>query len=735
MSAKINVFLGIKPRLPDSLLGQGEATIAQNCDFAYGELRNTNDGFLIGNMVNTPRSIYTDDGTTFYTWPNDVNAVRSPLTSDTFNRLYVTDGSNFQVVPRLSAGVQGGPPPSGFKVGVPAPTVAPTLSVPTVADLSTANLSFKFHYEFAGVKYQEGAITMTQITASKSWYFTPPAINTSGTSAAAGTFFAKAVNTFYVSDPTTGGTTSAWVSVPTGSLTVLSASSVMVNGTIYNATQVSDQNGQVHNVESLFTLQTYGVLAAGTTGSSNTATPAGAFPVIEIIANSKADNSQIFDIYSSNSTLNTGSTSWTMAISKDSTDANYTVTLNGGIDQTQAETRAYQYVYVNIYGEMGPPSPPALVTTTPTTAVQVGVTLDNTSGYAPIQAIWIYRTPSGASVAEYFYVAALWVLGSVPPFTYLDSVLGQDLNDPMESTGYYPPPADLKGLMALPNGILCGWRANELWFSEAYRPWAWDPANSKPLPFNIVGGIAHGAGALITTLQQPYLVSGVTPDSMTTTKLNITQAGVSKWSIADVDGMLVYASNEGMVVVNGGQGSLAQSGLFFTRDVWRQRYQAGLSSMCFSVWDGRLVVFSNANAFTPFMIRMDEAAATMTDLPNLNAACSFVSVLTDQFYYGQANGVYQFNGGSALQATWQSRMEVLARPINYGFAQAIVTGTWVITFFADGVQRYQITVTDGTTDFRLPSGFRCTRWQFSIKGAGRFREFRIAATAVDLYKV
>ena len=36
---KLNKFTGLRPRVPDPLLAEYEATIAHNCDFAYGELR------------------------------------------------------------------------------------------------------------------------------------------------------------------------------------------------------------------------------------------------------------------------------------------------------------------------------------------------------------------------------------------------------------------------------------------------------------------------------------------------------------------------------------------------------------------------------------------------------------------------------------------------------------------------------------------------------------------------
>jgi hypothetical protein len=338
-------------------------------------------------------------------------------------------------------------------------------------------------------------------------------------------------------------------------------------------------------------------------------------------------------------------------------------------------------------------------------------------------------------VADYFFVGDVITGNATGTFDFLDDVKGAELNEPLSSQDYFPPPAALVGLMALPNGILAAWKGNELWFCEPFKPWAWPPAYVEPLPSTIVGGIAHGAGAIITTVRQPYAVSGVSSDSMTASKLNVDQAGVSKWSIASVDGAVMYASNDGIVVLNGGTASLVQSSRFFTRDVWRQRYSTRLSNMVFSVWDGRLVVFSNTGGMVPFMIRFDEADGTMTDLPNLSAISAFISQLSDQFYYGNGNSIYQFNGGEPQNAVWQSREIVLDTPTNFGFAQAVTTGAWSVEFYAAGVLRHTQNLAAGTTNFRLPSGFKSDRWQMKVSGQGRFRELRVANTGVELAKL
>jgi hypothetical protein len=154
--------------------------------------------------------------------------------------------------------------------------------------------------------------------------------------------------------------------------------------------------------------------------------------------------------------------------------------------------------------------------------------------------------------------------------------------------------------------------------------------------------------------------------------------------------------------------------------------------MRFSVWDGRLIVFASDGSFVPFMIRTDEADGTMTTLPGFSASSAFISQLSDQCYYTNGTGLYQFNGGTDSQAVWQSRELVVGRPTNFGFAQAVVNGDWAIEFYAGGTLRHTENVSTGVTNFRLPGGFLEDRWKVKLTGSGRFRELRVSTTAMGL---
>ena len=481
-----------------------------------------------------------------------------------------------------------------------------------------------------------------------------------------------------------------------------------------------------------------------TAPAKDSATPTSASFAFRVTGTSLADGSQTFDVYTSDSSFASSGGIYQLGfLPVSSGSMTFNVVLSTQIKDANKETRAVCYTFVNIYGEEGAPSPPNTTTTDPTLGETVQCTLDTVTGYAPIKEIRVYRTPSGSAIAEYFYAGSINVLSQPPGvYTFADTASPATLNEPLTSLYYYPPNQSMVGLMSLPNGILCGWYDNKLCFSEAYKAWAWPPSYIQPVTHAIVGGVAYGSGALITTLTAPWIVSGVSPDSMTVSKLNVDQAGVSKWSIGVANGTLMYASNDGIVALNGAAGSLAASEVFFTREVWRTRIGSGLSSMAFGIWDGRLVVFSTTNAFTPFMIRFDEADGTMTDLPLHIAACAFTGLMSDQMYYAYGTGVYQFNGGTAQTGVWQSAELVIPRPLNFGAAQALVTGSWSIELWAwiknktTNVWEWQLkltkAVTDGTTEFRLPGGYSSDRYKIKATGTGRFRELLIATSFEDL---
>ncbi|CAG2132528.1 hypothetical protein [Cupriavidus numazuensis] len=737
----ISQFSGIFPRVPAALLPQTAATVAENCDFGYGELRGMKGGALLTAVSNAVKSLYTQDGVSFYTWDMDVDAVRAPMAKDLYSRVYYTTPTDFLVTNSLGTRPDGGPPGSSYRVGVPKPVAAPTFSVSgSPVALSDLTISAKFHWEYSGVKYQEQDISPTVVTDKVKWNFTPPTKLSDSAGVGDESFIAKGYA--LVPEPVEG----EWWYLPDGTRVIATSTStlrkVADNSLIEGAVMVKDDAGRVHEVSTLYSLTRYSYLNDGGPSSPSTLTPDQAFPVIRLIGTSISTGAKAFDIYTSNSAFST-SGDWSASLTRDDGATSYTLVLASTQAAAQTETRAYVYTYVNTYGEEGPPSAAGTLNLVNGMAVDVSLTLDNFGGaaYAPIKEIRVYRTMYGSSVADYFYAGSFLVLGQPPgAYVFHDDVAVAALNEVLASDEYYPPDPALVGLMSLKNGILCAWKGNEVHFSEAYKPWAWPPAYVKTFQHNVVGGVPYGSGVLLTTTTEPVILSGVTPGGMTESGINVAQAGVSKHSIAIVDGFAAFASPDGIVVVAGGQASLSLSQRFFTRDVWRARYGAHLGAMRFSVWDGRLVVYADDNSFPAFMILLDESAGNMTDLPAFQATCSFASDFADGVYYGLGSALYRFNAGTALSTVWESREMVLPAPLNFGYGKALCSGTWSIEFRAyndktgQWVLRHTKALT-GPSDFRLPPGYKSQRYRIRIAGTGIFSDLRIGETAISLKEV
>lgn len=674
---KLDRFQGIVPRLPATLLPPQHAAQAAYCDFAYGELRNTIGSAVERSLANVAASIYTDDGDLFFSWLEDVNAVRSPMAADTFDRLYYTTPTDFRLALRSGMSTTGGPPPSSYRVGVPRPAAAPTAAGTSGVPLTLTN---------------DGTMPVFMGGHGDSTVY-----NSGGS-------YGPIVGTVSITLVTAGSVAVLvnWQAIAPGSANFNTRVEIQCDGAIVLAQSDSGFGSYV----TCHSASASSVLAAGTH----------TFTIR--FANDWSGGAFTLGSW--------GATVLPVLVSGDTLPADTTTNTD--------VTRAYVWTQVNIYGEEGPPSPPTSLTFP---LGPVSLTLPYVvpvDDYAPIKELRIYRTPDGSSIAEYFYVGAVPMLGAASgPLAFADNLASAELNESLASTYYYPPDPTLIGLMSLPNGILMAWKSNELHFSDAYKPWSWPPQYVLTFrDYNIVGAIPVGASVLVTTTGKPFMVSGVSPDSMTNAVINLQQAGASKWALADIGGQIVYASHDGIVAFDGGLPSMEFSDNYFTRDVWRARYAAGLATMRFAVWDGRLIVYSSAAAFAPFMIGLDEARGAMTELPGLLAQCSFVSPVADQCFIATGTDLLRFAAGGPQTASWTSRIIVLDRPRNFSVAQANCTGAWQVSFYADNVLRHTQSLTDGNTTFRLPSGFLAERWQLAFSGYGRFLSLAVGETANDL---
>ena len=289
------------------------------------------------------------------------------------------------------------------------------------------------------------------------------------------------------------------------------------------------------------------------------------------------------------------------------------------------------------------------------------------------------------------------------------------------------------------NGMLAGFKGNEVHIMEPYLPYACNPNYIKPFPNKVVGICPFEGGLYVTTTAEPYILMGTAPENMTDSKVPAVQAGVSKGSIVAIGNQVIYASNDGLVMAQGLNASLDMSFKFFTRDVWRDRYGSKLSNMRLSRHDGNLVVWFDDG--TPgFIMRFEEENPSFTKISDPIYA-AFVSPLADALYVASGgSSVYVFGAGASRQMfRWWSREYVLPKPTNFGAMQLKGSGTLTVYVYADGALKHMqaVTLSLSGTLIRLPSGFLAKQWSVRLVGdAGcELHECPLVTTPTELQNV
>lgn len=258
------------------------------------------------------------------------------------------------------------------------------------------------------------------------------------------------------------------------------------------------------------------------------------------------------------------------------------------------ETRAYTYTWLSAYDEEGPPAVPTLLNgwSNGTWEVQLGTPPPDDMGVLRnITKARIYRTVSGVGGSTvFFWVGDITIASNEVEHTdeldpevdgnlvasgpmkvadtLADSVVSANFQ--MPSTNWYPPPRGLQNIIAMPNGMAVGFRNNEVWFSEPYRPHAWPPGYVLTTEFPIKGLGVVGLSVIICTDGTPYVASGANPADMSMLKLPEAAPCISGSSIVPTSDGVYYASPKGLInVVPAGQAKTTTE-MWITRDKWTQ---------------------------------------------------------------------------------------------------------------------------------------------------------------------
>lgn len=403
------------------------------------------------------------------------------------------------------------------------------------------------------------------------------------------------------------------------------------------------------------------------------------------------------------------------------------ITIHTGTGSGTAETRYYVYTYVTSWGEESIPSPVSLPLD-----VKVGQTVRVSSLAVPtvgnysITNIRIYRTASGASATDYQFVAEVAVSASL----YDDAVLQENLGEVCPSIDYDAPPDALQGLINLPNGMQAAFLGNDVYFSEPYRPFTFPQKYVLALDFPVMGLGLYGTNLIAVTKGNPYIITGISPDAMTSQKMDVQQACVSKRSVVSMGYGVVYASPDGLVLVN-------ETAQVMTATNYSKREWSALnpSTITACQYEGRYYAFFSAGNG---LIVDPNASAPIISSHNLTVTAAFNDLQRDGLYLAGDGNISRWDDHAStyLTYTWKSKKFEAPKQLNFAWAQVLVTDSLPVTFkvYADGTLKHTQTITS-STPFRLPSGFKSKFWEVELVGTGAVRGVLLAEFIKELQQV
>ncbi|HEU4854395.1 MAG TPA: hypothetical protein VFS89_03805 [Nitrosospira sp.] len=277
----------------------------------------------------------------------------------------------------------------------------------------------------------------------------------------------------------------------------------------------------------------------------------------------------------------------------------------------------------------------------------------------------IYRTITTATGDEYHYVVTV----AASTATYDDTATDEDvsLGDILPSTKWFMPPANMRGIVILPNGIAAGFTGNEIHFSEPYKPYAWPLAYRQAYDQDIVAIGITGTTLVGMTEGNPFTITGVDPLTMGggMEKLAVAWPCMSKRSVASFAFGVCYAAPQGLVII-GSQNDIV------TKDLFTQKEWSDLNPDTFiSATADNRYYSGYTDDLSSLMYVIDKTEAASFLKVNQKISAIWTDPATGNLYVADEKKIYLWEGdeGTKLPYEWRSKFYIFPAPINYGAAK------------------------------------------------------------------
>ena len=348
----------------------------------------------------------------------------------------------------------------------------------------------------------------------------------------------------------------------------------------------------------------------------------------------------------------------------------------------------------------------------------------------------LYRSNVGSDgTAAYQFVAEL----AVGDTTYTDSLRFSQLGEELPSEEWVKPPAEMTGLVELNNGVLAGIYKNMVCFSEPYQPQAWPTKYRKAVSYTPVALGTFGDNTLVATNGPPTLIVGFDPASMRSAPIQLKSPCKNPRSMVDMGDYLLYAGDDGMVLVSVGErGDVTED--IFTREEWER---INPSSIIGAEYNGSYVGFytdlqGNSRGF---VFNPKEKVSVWTPL-NFGAEAAWTDPKTGDLYIVQSERILKWDAdpSNRYQYAWRSKRHVVPAPFNPVYAR-VLASQYPIMFklhankspnACDDMSEICVLNVQSRQPFTLPDGYMADAFEVELSGVAEVSEVSIASSVEEI---
>ncbi len=277
----------------------------------------------------------------------------------------------------------------------------------------------------------------------------------------------------------------------------------------------------------------------------------------------------------------------------------------------------------------------------------------------------IYRTVTGQSGAtEWRFVDVVAVATTTYSDTKTTAVVA--LNNLLASTLYEQPPADMRGLIALANGMMAGISKNQVCLCAPFQPHAWPSAYRQTVSHNLIGLGYFGTTIVACTEGPPYTMTGVDPVTMGggMQPVGVEWPCMSKRSVVSTPFGVMYAAPQGLALVGIG-GPEIVTRPFYTQEEWAKVYPA---TMVGAMRDNKYYGSFTVDANFSYVLIVDKSEAAAITVANYKVSELWTDMLSGKLYAVQSDVIKEWDAAGGINSLydWQSKEFVYLKPQNNG---------------------------------------------------------------------